>query len=255
MKKRRNTSAIYRKNKRILLKKRLKQISIIFISLLMVIAVVSIIYVCRQRYFFPITTVHLFVNQEYIDTNKLKQLISQKISGNFFTLSLTPIVKVLLTDDQIKAVSIRRIWPQSLFVYIDGYEPIAFLNKDKVITIEGYTFKTPKRLELTSPVYIQGPEFEASHMIKQLYAFNKILKPLDLTIKKFIVTQDLYSITLSNGLKVMLGDHDRQNRLSRFVKVYAHVIGHCENHVASIDLRYPNGLAIKWNDHGKCIDS
>jgi len=219
------------------------------------VTILSAIYFCRQREFFPITTVRLFVDQQYIDTTKLKQLVSQKMSGNFFTISLTPIVHTLLMDDQIKSVSIRRVWPKSLSIYVDGYEPIAFFNKDKVITAVGYTFKTPKNLQLIPAVYVQGPESQASQMMQQLHSFNKIFESLHLTIKKIALDHDLYFITLNNGLSLTLGNRNRNQRLDRFVKLYANIIGHCENNVASIDLRYSNGLAVKWKDQGKCIGS
>ena len=255
MKKRKKASAVYKRKRKIIFKKRLKQASISLLSVILFMVVLSVIYAFRQHDFFSITMIRLFVNQQYIDTTKLKELISQKISGNFFTLSLAPIVNTLLTDDQIKAVRIRRLWPNELSIYITGYEPVAFFNKDKVITAEGHTFKTPPHLKLISAAYVQGPESQAIQIMQQLYLFNKILEPLNLKIKKFVLDHDLYSMTLSNGLHLTLGNHDCNQRLDRFVKLYASIIGHCEDNIVSIDLRYSNGLAVKWKDQKKCTGS
>jgi len=215
---------------------------------------IGAVYYCRTIDFFPITNVQLFVDQPYMDTIRLKQLVSSELRGNFFTLSLTPIVQKLLTNDQIKTVSVKRVWPNALSIYIDGYEPLAFFNQDSVITTDGYVFKTPKNLKMPLEVYLQGPTDRAQDMVQYLKLFNKILTPLKVTIKDFKLDDSaLATLTLSNNIKLVLGDHDFGQRLNQFVKLYSKIIGKCLASVESVDLRYSNGLAVKWNDEEKCI--
>jgi cell division protein FtsQ len=254
MKVRRKPSAAYRRDRSAAIKKRFKRIMTYLLSLAFLSILIGVIYYYRTADFFPITNVRLFVSQPYINTARLKQLISRELKGNFFTVSLNSIVKTLLADDQIKSVNIERIWPNSLSIHVNGYKPIAFFNKDSVITAKGYIFKTPKGLTMPLNVYLKGPTNQAKEMIKRLQSFNQMLTPLKLTVRSIQLDNNmLTTMTLSNGLNLTLGKHQLDQRLSRFVSLYSKVIGHCQDNVSSIDLRYANGLAIKWNDKGKCI--
>ena len=233
-------------------KRFLRRAIIYFILFFCLPVAFSLIYYHPRFNLFPITTIRIFVDQSFVDTNPLKSLIRQKIKGNFFTTPLHPILHELLLVDQIKGASIQRVWPHSLYIYIDGYRPIAYWNQDEVITAVGYTFKIPSNMNIKLPVQIEGPASASKNMAEWLTIFHKTLQSLHLDIQKFILSNGLYSIMLTNGIQVILGNHDLSQRLDRLITLYSKVVGHCEDNVKVIDLRYNSGLAIKWKDEKKC---
>ena len=60
-----------------------------------------------------------------------------------------------------------------------------------------------------------------------------------------------WDFVLSNKIKVMLGDVDIEHRLQRLVKLYPKIVGSKPEQVRRIDLRYANGLAVKWRSKHK----
>jgi cell division protein FtsQ len=57
---------------------------------------------------------------------------------------------------------------------------------------------------------------------------------------------------LDNGIFLEAGYKDVLSRLGQLVKVFPKMIGPRIGDVEYIDLRYPNGVAVKWkNEYGK----
>lgn len=55
-----------------------------------------------------------------------------------------------------------------------------------------------------------------------------------------------WRVRLENGIAIELGNADILMRLSDFVSIYPKIIGDNAKDVDSIDLRYSNGVAVKW---------
>ena len=55
-----------------------------------------------------------------------------------------------------------------------------------------------------------------------------------------------WELTLSNGLQLHLGKRDLDMRITRFCKAYPAVFAERAEHLASVDLRYPRGMAVQW---------
>lgn len=55
-----------------------------------------------------------------------------------------------------------------------------------------------------------------------------------------------WRLTLDNGIKLRVGHKDVLTRLADFVKVYTKIIRDREHDVDYVDLRYGNGLAVRW---------
>ena len=62
------------------------------------------------------------------------------------------------------------------------------------------------------------------------------------------MTSDLsWNMMFNNGIKMHVGYKDVLTRISHFVKVYPKIVGERANDVEYIDLRYSNGMAVRWN--------
>src|SRR5262249_54101536 len=91
-------------------------------------------------------------------------------------------------------------------------------------------------------------------------AFRDLLRPLALEPSQVLLSARFaWQIKLSNGLVVQLGrdsDKDRaDDRLAKFVAVYPQTLGSAGRAFSSVDLRYPNGFALRVPDAGKSDSS
>src|SRR3546814_7191490 len=57
-----------------------------------------------------------------------------------------------------------------------------------------------------------------------------------------------WSLLLSNGTRVMVGSQEARLRLARFARLMPNLLARNPQHLASADLRYPNGFALTWGE-------
>lgn len=51
---------------------------------------------------------------------------------------------------------------------------------------------------------------------------------------------------LDNGMQVILGTHEKKQRLHRFVKAYNQSLKKDQASIAYVDMRYTTGMAVGW---------
>ena len=95
-----------------------------------------------------------------------------------------------------------------------------------------------------------GPEGSEKEVLIRYEEFCKQFAGINL-IPKEVMLSDRYawSVSLDNGMKVEFGrekDQDTMDRLmNRLLKAYPQLAQKANNGIESIDMRYPNGVALK----------
>jgi cell division protein FtsQ len=87
-------------------------------------------------------------------------------------------------------------------------------------------------------------------MTRRYGAFRQTLAPLGLEPRQVLLSpRYAWQLRLSNGLTLELGRDQLKEpvleRLSRFVAFYAQTLGSFERRLDYVDLRYPNGFALR----------
>ena len=84
-------------------------------------------------------------------------------------------------------------------------------------------------------------------MLKYFVNINRILAPLHAKISYLELTPYMtWKLKLENGMTLKVGHNDILTRMTHFVKVYPKIVGERAENIDYIDLRYPNGMAVKW---------
>jgi cell division protein FtsQ len=196
---------------------------------------------------YPLQNVKIITSGQYIPQDKIQAIIKNNTKGGFFSLDTKQLKDSLLNNPWIQDVSIRRIWPSSLAVKITEQQPLMRWGQNGILSVNGDVFfpdikSIPQKLpEIDAPM-------SAKDNIMPLYMrFNELLKPLSLHIEKLVVTDRLaWTVVLSNGISVNLCRGDTANRFTTFVESYPQLILGKAQDVVSVNLCYPNGLAIRW---------
>ncbi|MFM2484811.1 cell division protein FtsQ/DivIB [Celerinatantimonas yamalensis] len=193
----------------------------------------------------PMTSILISGSRHYVNDSDLQRALQQvRHSGNFFTLDVNKVQKALLALPWVKTVSVRKQWPNKLRLYLQEYQPVAFWNNAALLNPQGTIFDAPTD-RLDKPlVHLYGPDDCAAEVLEAYKQMQEMLKTLQIGITS--VTLDArhsWSLTLTNGIEVRIGQRDRIKRLQRFISLYNQL--HPEK-MAYADLRYSNGLAIGW---------
>jgi cell division protein FtsQ len=95
-----------------------------------------------------------------------------------------------------------------------------------------------------------GPLGSAQEVTRRYAAFRQALAPMELEPRQVLLSpRYAWQMRLSNGLTLELGRDQLKEpvleRLSRFVAFYAQTLGRLKRRLDYVDLRYPNGFALR----------
>ncbi len=184
---------------------------------------------------------------------EVEELLPAALKGNFFSLNLEMVRRALEQLPWARKVEVRRIWPARLEVRIEEHRPVARWGDTKGELVNSYGEVFAASLvapELERLPVLSGPPGTAAEVLKRyselIGAFQKIgEKPVQVTLSPRLAWQ----LKLEHGMLLELGREQTKSpigiRLQRFIEVYPETIGKQPAQPKVVDLRYPNGYAIR----------
>lgn len=195
---------------------------------------------------FPISIVRIY-NAQHVNHQVLQEALKPLVQQGFFMVDVDLIKDRLLQLPWVEDVVVRRIWPDRVEVNIVERNPVARWGGTSLLSASGEIFYPPMNTYPTLLPQFIGPDGKHILMMQYYYEMNRTLSPLHARIAYLELTPYLsWTVTLDNGIKLRIGHKDTLTRLAHFVKVYPKIIGGHADGVDYVDLRYSNGVAIRW---------
>ena len=194
----------------------------------------------------PIDNVQIEGAFVHLSRSDIQQHLKQALSGSYFTADIAALRDSLLSIPWVEDASIRRQWPATLRIRIIERQAVAYWSDDSLLSDKGELFK-PEQIDrgLQLP-QINGPEGLQHRVWEFLVALHTELSGLGLGVDKLVLDERRsWSMLLSNGVELQLGRNDTEKRIDRFVKVFSMQNAPKIDDIKYIDLRYPNGFAMK----------
>jgi len=177
----------------------------------------------------------------------LAQATRGRLHGNFFAVDLGEVRAALEALPWVRRVEVRRVWPDRLEATIEEHVPLAHWGNDALINTFGERFDARSDAKLPR---LDGPAGTASEVARRYLRFGEILAPLGLKVTQVLLTPRFaWRLTLDSGLHIELGrdigSQPAEARLARFAAAYPQTLGSLPQPHAYVDLRYPNGFALR----------
>ncbi len=206
--------------------------------------VVALLAVMRSP-LFPVA--HIEVTHALARTLKedIEHATRGRITGNFFAVAPAEVRAALEQLPWVRRASVRRVWPDRLEVTLEEHVALARWGDDALVNTYGERFHG--HTEEVLPVFL-GPAGTEKELARRYAGFAAAAAPLGSALERVVLTQRYaWQLRLANGLHVMLGrDGDvAESRLRRFVEVYPETLGRMARKHEYVDLRYPNGFALR----------
>jgi cell division protein FtsQ len=200
----------------------------------------------KTAQYFPITEVKI-AGVQHVDHSEVQHLLMPLVNKGFFGVSVEHIKESLAQFPWVADSSIRLVWPNQIIIQVTEKIALARWNDDKLLSTAGQLFSPAHETYPSDLPQFVGPEGMQLKMMENYRQVSRIFAPLHFKITQFEVSPaHVWSLMLNNGIKVNIGHKDILTRVSDFVKVYSKIIGTRANEVSSVDLRYSNGLAVRW---------
>ncbi|MDE1942235.1 MAG: cell division protein FtsQ/DivIB [Betaproteobacteria bacterium] len=212
---------------------------------LLLLLVLALLGWLAQRPMFQIKRAVVTGDLQQVD----RELVAKRartLRGNFFTVDLQAAAAELRTIPWVRSVRLRRLWPDGLEVQVDEQHPMAHWGDDALVNEQGEVFSAD--YSGTLPRF-DGPSGSGPEMVQALAQFNRELAPLKRQVEAVDLSErGAWTLRLDNGLTIALGREKTHERLARFVGVYGVVFQNSSPQGATVDLRYPNGFALRAGD-------
>lgn len=183
---------------------------------------------------------------------QFKQVLKPYLNASLVDINLSRIERACMQFAWVSAVTVRKVWPNTLKLSVKTQQLIANWNNAFALNVFGERFALKSML--TGVPTFKGPLGSEVQVYAMYQQFSQILDPWGLNITFLqLEVGDSWLIRLNNGMQIQLGAKQILTRLSRFVKVYPKVFKTPASAMGRhVDLRYTYGMAVdKGETHGK----
>lgn len=226
---------------------RMRVVSILLPLVIMLVSVSLLVIWSRHSERFPLKTVEIRTPLQHVKEAEIRASILPFFDKGFFWLNVKAVQACLKELPWVQSVDIRRVWPDRLVVSVTEKTAQARWGEQGVLSTDGNIFypdlaTIPEKLPL-----FNGPKSEALGMQQQYFSLLEQLGPVGLTIRSMKLSLNgSLQIMLDNGISIILGKTAMNERMARFVLAYQARLQAQSQKIATVDLRYTNGLAIGW---------
>lgn len=223
-----------------------------FLRLLMVTVFVAAIFgadFIYKQIDTPLSKIMVGGNFNHLEEQELAELVNIEIDGGFLSMNLNQLRQELQSHPWIHQVSVRREWPSTLKVEVIEEVPIARWGKKGFLNRLGDQLSLPENSNLKSLPVLEADFGSSQDMIAQYLLLAELLAPTDLRLTE--LQRDAvgaWQIETASGVKIVLGRDQIIEKIRRLIVVWGSGLDVQLNNIATIDLRYPNGLAVSWRD-------
>ncbi|VUD40322.1 Cell division protein FtsQ [Thalassocella blandensis] len=203
----------------------------------------------------PIAQVHIEGEFIFISREKIQNLLTKRLQGDFVDINLKDIKAAIEANAWVNRVSIQRTWPDSLKVTIFEERPIARWSNSGFINREGKLIKADIGNLLDKLPQLSGIESKSGELTQNYLLFTKLLSKSQLKVAGLSVDEKYsWEILLDQNIRLKLGQGDIQKKLENFLFVYENYLKNESQNIAetkskkikSIDMRYDQGMAVQW---------
>jgi cell division protein FtsQ len=222
-------------------------------ALLLVLAQIALR--MSQRAVFTLTEVQIEsapgFELRHVSSAMLRQLARRGVSGNFFSVNLGAIRASFETVPWVRRATVRRIWPNRLLVGIEEHKPLAIWDESRLVNLFGELFSANVvQAEEDGPLpSFAGPEGSEALVVRRYEDLRRWLSELRRTPESLTLSaRYAWSVTLDDGTTLLLGRDQGvpiEERVKRWAGVFPRVQARLDRKAELIDLRYPNGFAIR----------
>jgi cell division protein FtsQ len=210
-----------------------------------------------QRPMFSLTAIRIEglggENLRHVNAATVKVAAIPRLKGNFFTANLDDVRLAFETVPWVRRAAVRRVWPNGLVVSVEEHVALGTWGEDgRLLSAKGdvFTANLAEAEEDAALLGFSGPEGSEKDVLARYRDLRDWLAPANLQPEAVqLSSRYAWTVKLSNGVAVELGREQSsttlRERVDRLLGVYPQLAERWANRIENVDMRYPNGLALR----------
>lgn len=195
----------------------------------------------------PFRSVRIETPLTRVREDEIRSILAGHLDGGFFSLDVEGLKTELEAHPWVSRAAVGRMWPDELTVAVHEHRPIARWGEDALINLQGEIFGVGDLRDAASLPKLKGPSESPVAVMQQYQQFSQALQPAALRISALTLeARGGWRLALDNDIRINVGREALMERLQRFVLLYQQEWRRDERSIESVDLRYANGLAVRF---------
>lgn len=186
---------------------------------------------------------------QYIDRQDIKDKIDPLVEEGYFSVDLQAIQSSVLNLPWTEHVKVQRIWPDRLKLRIYEQKPVLRWQSKSLLNVKGDIF-TPANIDRFQvlPV-LYAPVEQRYQFLQVMDGLRLSLMDQGLHLAEFRVSErQSWLLTMETGLIIQLGRFQPLQKFTRLMQALEVTGSERVDKIAYVDMRYPNGYAVRWRD-------
>ena len=199
----------------------------------------------------PLSRLRVTGQFERVQAEQLRAAVAPYASRGYFAADLDAAQKAVERLPWVERAQVRKAWPDVLEIQIQEHEPFAFWGQDRLLSVRGQLFPLPADLANERMPRLDGPDARSAEVVEMYQQALELFAPLGYGVEQLAMdARGSWSLTLDNGMEVVIGRDDARARLQRFTRMLPTLLAGQARPLARADLRYTNGFTLAWGTPG-----
>lgn len=195
----------------------------------------------------PVGKVAIYGEVEHADLTKLQERALPWLNEPFWRVDLQGLKASLEQDPWLSSVSVRRHWPDQIRLELIERSPWAHWNENYLIDKQGIGFNPGFKYTQNLGRHIYSKKDTLADVVKFWQDLDALLHDSGLQLTELHHEQrGAWQLELNASISVLVGRDNISARINRFIWAWQYWLSDEAENLATIDLRYPNGLSVAW---------
>ncbi|MDX1451188.1 MAG: FtsQ-type POTRA domain-containing protein [Oleiphilaceae bacterium] len=201
----------------------------------------------------PIEEIVINGDMRYLSQTEIAQKLQSVVGASFMLTDLEEVKRSAESLPWVASARITRLWPAKFQIDVVEQTPIVRWNAVSFLNPRGDVF-TPEQGVGPNDLVSLRANMDTSlaqrqEMLATLAETQSLLEDAGFALT--VMEQDArgtWTIWLENGPRVALGAPPFDEKIERLAQVWEYTPGDAKQQIEAIDTRYPNGVAVKWQE-------
>ncbi len=195
----------------------------------------------------PLSRLRVTGQFERVQAEQLRAAVAPYAARGFFAADLDAAQHAVEKLPWVEHAQVRKQWPDVLEIHVQEHKPFAFWGEDRLLSERGRLFPLPRDLAAGRLPRLGGPDGRTAEVVALYNEARGQFAPLGYDVARLAMdARGSWSMTLDNGMEVVVGRDDARARLQRFARVLPQLLVQQARPIARADLRYTNGFTLAW---------
>ena len=223
----------------------IRAVSAVLVGLLVAAIGLPLLQELHQR---PLAAVKIAGEFQQVSRDSLQAMLAGVTDAGFIGVDIAELRRVALDHPWVKRVSVRRVWPDSLHVAVVERLAVVRWNADALLEADGSVFE-PESTTVPNLPGLEGPPGRERDVLAMFRRLDDAIGALAGGISRLTLSsRGAWRVELAQGMTLVLGRSLDLPRLRMHVRAFPEIFQDRISEIESVDLRYTNGFAVRFQD-------